>query len=159
MHTNQLPDLHGSRLDELMRSFYEVISFEDGSAPDWAKMGELFSQHARITRITPEAIDYMDLESFRNMAEELLEVGAYTSFHEKEIARRTDCFGAVMHVASAFETRISPQAEDFIARGINSLQLVREGDAWKILSLCWDDTAAFDASGLTSVEDSQHGTR
>ena len=137
-----------AQLDELMRLFYEVISFEEGGAPDWHAMEKLFSQHARITRITPEGIDYMDLTAFRNMAEELIEVGAFTSFYEREVARRIDRFGDVMHIASAYETKISPQAVDYIERGINSLQLVFEGGDWKIVSLCWDVHAPFDLSGL-----------
>lgn len=137
-------------LDALMRTFYEVISFEDGGAPDWTSMASLFSKHARITRITPEAVDYMDLLSFRDMAEELIEVGAFTSFFERELARRTDRFGEVVHVASAYETRISPSAVDYIERGINSLQLIREDGGWKIVSLCWDSNAALGSAALAS---------
>lgn len=132
-----------AELEALMRAFYEVISFDDGSAPNWERMARLFSAHARITRLTPEGVDYMDLTSFRDMAEELIEVGAFTSFHEREIARHTDRFGDVLHVASAYETKISPDARDFIERGVNSLQWIREGDAWKIVSLCWDTSAGF----------------
>jgi len=137
-----------SQLDVLMRRFYEVISFEEGGAPDWQRMRDLFSEHARITRITPEAIDYMDLNTFRSMAEELIEVGAFTGFYEHEVARRTDRFGGVMHVASAYETKISPDAVDYLERGVNSLQLVREQGSWKIVSLCWDDHAPFNLTGL-----------
>jgi len=137
-----------SQLDELMRRFYEVISFEEGGAPDWPRMQDLFSEHARITRITPEAIDYMDLNTFRSMAEELIEVGAFTRFFEYEVARRADRFGDVMHVASAYETKISPDAIDYLERGVNSLQLVREKGSWRIVSLCWDDHAPFNLNGL-----------
>lgn len=139
-------------LDLLMKSFYEVVSFEDGGAPDWETMQGLFSRHARITRVTPEAIDYLDLEGFRSMAEELIEVGAFTSFFEREVARRVDRYGQVMHVASAYESKVSPDAVDFIERGINSLQLVRENGGWKILSLCWDDRAPFRLAGLNPLE-------
>ena len=135
-------------LDDVMRLFYEVISFEEGAAPDWTCMEGLFSTHARITRITPEGIDHLDLAGFRAMAEELIEVGAFTSFYEREIARRVDRFGKVMHVASAYETKISPQAADYLERGINSLQLINEHGAWKIVSLCWDDHAPFNLAGL-----------
>jgi hypothetical protein len=138
-------------LDELMREFYEVISFEDGGAPDWARMESLFSRHARITRLTPEGVDYMDLDSFRNMAEELIEVGAFTSFYEHEIARRADQYGDVLHVASAYETKISPTAGDHLERGVNSLQLIRETGRWKILNLCWDTAASFSLTGLKPV--------
>jgi hypothetical protein len=48
-----------------------------------------------------------------------------------------------MHVASAYETKISPDAVDYIERGINSLQLICENGRWKIVSLCWDDHAPF----------------
>ncbi len=141
-------------LDALMRAFYEVISFEEGSAPDWDTMASLFSKHARITRVTPEATDHMELADFRNMVEELLEVGAVTSFFEREIARRTDRFGNVIHVASAYETRVSPTAVDFIERGVNSLQLIREEGRWKIVSLCWDSDAPF---SLTTLESCMQG--
>lgn len=145
---NQVEASTKAQLDELMRLFYEVISFEEGGTPDWESMETLFAKHARITRITPEAIDYMDLAAFRSMAEELMEVGAFTGFHEREIARRADRFGNVMHVASAYETKISPQAVDYIERGVNSLQLIREDERWKIVSLCWDDHAPFSLAGL-----------
>jgi hypothetical protein len=111
-------------------------------------MKPLFSRHARITRVTPEATDFFDLSGFRSMAEELIEVGAFTSFFEREIARRVDRFGGVMHVASAYETRISPEAADYIERGVNSLQLIREDGAWRICSLAWDDQAADSAEEL-----------
>jgi hypothetical protein len=136
-------------LDELMTRFYQVISFEEDGTPDWQAMEELFSKHARITRVTPEAIDYMDLAGFRNMAEELIEVGAFTSFFEREVARRVDRYGNVMHVASAYETKISPDAVDYIQRGVNSLQLIFEDGQWKICSLCWDDHAPFSLTGFS----------
>lgn len=146
-------------LNELMRAFYRVISFTEGGAPDWERMSGLFSKHARITRVTPEATDHMDLTGFRNMAEELMEVGAFTSFHESELARRTDRFGDVVHIASAYETRVSPTAVDHLERGINSLQLIREDGRWKIVSLCWDVSAPFSARAFQSNHNgsSDHG--
>lgn len=136
------------QIDELMRQFYRVISFEEGGSPDWEAMQNLFSKHARITRVTPEAVDHLDLQGFRNMAEELIEVGAFTGFFEQEIARRVDRFGSVMHIASAYETKVSPDACDFIERSVNSIQLVLEDGAWKIVSLCWDDQASSSAEKL-----------
>ena len=142
-----------TRIDELMELFYRVISFNEGGSPDWVSMAQLFSKHARITRVTPEAVDHLDLDGFRSMAEELIEVGAFTSFFERETARRVDRYGNVIHVASAYETRISPDAVDYIERGVNSLQLILENGGWKICSLCWDDHAP------ASVQELQPGTK
>jgi hypothetical protein len=144
------------QLDELMALFYQVISFEEDGAPDWQGMEGLFSKHARITRITPEAIDYMDLAGFRSLAEEMIEVGAFTSFFEREIARRVDRFGNVMHVASAYETKISPNAVDYIERGVNSLQFICEDGRWRIFSLCWDDHAPFSLAGMQPCNAGEH---
>ena len=96
----------GEPLDALMRAFYEVISFEEGGAPDWTRMARVFSKHARITRVTPEAIDFMDLAAFRNMAEDLAEQSVFgrrrsagvtepRSARADQALRRTDVvFGA-----------------------------------------------------------------
>jgi hypothetical protein len=148
MNGQQFSEALCSQLDDIMGLFYKVISFAEGQTPDWQCMQGLFSPHARITRVTPEGVDYMDLATFRNMAEEMLEVGAFTSFYEREIARRVDRYGNVMHVASAYETKISPRALDYIERGVNSLQLICEDGGWKIVSLCWDDHAPFSLAGL-----------
>jgi len=138
-------------LDELLRAFYEVISFAEGAAPDWDAMATLFSPHAHITRLTPEGVDYMDLASFRNMAEDMIEVGAFTGFYECEVARRAERYGNVLHVASAYETKISPTAVDYLERGVNSLQLVRESGRWKILSLCWDAAGNIELRGSSDL--------
>ena len=130
-------------IDRLMQRFYEVISFAEGDEPDWEGMSALFSRHARITRVTPEGIDHLDVPGFQDLVRELLEVGAFTSFYEHEIARRVDPYGGIVHVASAYETKISLRARDFLHRGVNSLQLIVESGEWKILSLCWDEHAPF----------------
>lgn len=153
--SDELNALDREQLNALMHAFYQVISFAEGGAPDWNGMASLFSKQARITRVTPEAIDYMDLNGFRNMAEELMEVGAFTSFYENELGRRTDQFGEVIHIASAYETRVSPTAVDHLERGINSLQLIREDGRWKIVSLCWDVNARCNASDWQSKSTSK----
>lgn len=57
------------------------------------------------------------------------------AFHECEIARAVQVFDRFATVYSVVESRTdrAAAAPDFI--GVNSLQLYRQGDAWKILSL------------------------
>jgi hypothetical protein len=126
-------------LDRVLDRLYEVISFDEGGEPDWDGMKNVFSRHARITRVTPEGIDHLDLPTFCAMAREMLDLGAYTGFHEREVSRRVDRLGAVVHVLSAYETKRHPTAIDRLGQGVNSIQLVNEDGGWRVVSLCWDE--------------------
>jgi hypothetical protein len=128
----------GVVLDEL----YSVISFEEGDEPNLERLKRLFSEHARITRVTPEGTDYLTPTSFVEMTKNMLELGAYTSFYEFEVTRRTERFGDVAQVWSFYETRRNRGARDALSRGINSIQLVIEAEDWKVFSLLWDDAHA-----------------
>jgi len=128
-------------LDGVLNRLYQVISFDEGGEPDWDGMNDVFSRHARITRVTPEGIDHLDLPTFCAMAREMLDLGAYTGFHEREVSRRVDRLGAVVHVLSAYETKRHPAAVDRLGQGVNSIQLVNEDGSWRVVSLCWDEDA------------------
>jgi hypothetical protein len=126
-------------LDKTLREMYAAISFREGEEPDWEGMSAVFHSQARLTRITPEGVDHFNLSSFQAMAMEMLDRGVYTSFHEEEVARRAQIFGSLAHVLSAYETRRSPDALSCLARGVNSIQLLWEGNSWMVLSLLWDE--------------------
>lgn len=126
-------------VDALIAALYEVISFDEGGEPDWARMKTLFSEHARVTHVTPDGTDYLDLAGFQELAKETFDLGVYTRFHEIEVLRDERRFGALSHVLSAYETRHSPTAAEPFARGVNSLQLIKEDGGWRVLSLFWDE--------------------
>jgi|SoiMethySBSTD1v2_1073268.scaffolds.fasta_scaffold12170_6 hypothetical protein len=126
-------------LDEAIQRLYEVISFSEGGTPDWIGMRALFAPGARITRVTPEAVDALDLPGFEAMFTELLDCGAVLSFVELETARRVEFFGSVAHVLSSYETKRAVDALTPFGRGINSIQLLWTGDRWSVVSLLWDE--------------------
>lgn len=65
-------------------------------------------------------------------------------FFETEIARRTEQFGNIAHVFSTYESRRAKSDAKALARGINSFQLLKDGDRWWIVNIFWgqerDDT-------------------
>jgi hypothetical protein len=124
----------------LLTELYAVISFEEGEEPNWQGLQDVFSRHARITRVTPEGTDYMDPSSFLAMTRSLLDLGAYTSFYEFEVARTVERFGDIAQVWSVYETRRNKGAQEPLGRGVNSIQLIREREAWRVLGLLWDET-------------------
>jgi len=129
-------------IERVMNLLYAVISFEEGDEPNWKGLHEVFSKHARITRVTPEGTDHMDVSNFVAMTRNLVDVGVYTSFYEFELARNIDKFGDIAQVWSHYETRRNRNARDALGRGVNSIQLIREDDAWRVLGLLWDETRA-----------------
>jgi hypothetical protein len=77
----------------------------------------------------------MSLETFverasRNVSNE--------GFYETEIARRSDAFGSIVHVFSTYEARHHPDDPGPFRRGINSIQLLRDGDRYWVVSVYWD---------------------
>jgi len=126
-------------LEQAIARLYEVISFSEGSTPDWAGMRALFAPGAKITRVTTEAVDALDLPAFEAMFTELLDCGAVLSFFEYETARRVELFGSVAHVLSAYETKRAPDALSPFGRGINSIQLLWTRGRWSVVSLLWDE--------------------
>ena len=62
---------------------------------------------------------------------------ASTAFYEKEVARRVERFGHIVHVFSTYESRHDP-AEAPFARGINSFQLLFDGSRWWVVSVYWE---------------------
>jgi hypothetical protein len=138
-------------LDRTLRAMYAAISFPENGEPDWNRMGSVFHRAARLTRITPEGVDYFDLSSFQAMAAEMIDRGVYTCFFETEIARTAQVYGDLAHVLSAYETKRSPHAVTYLTRGVNSIQLLRSEATWQVLSLLWDEETNANPVDLTRL--------
>jgi hypothetical protein len=57
-------------------------------------------------------------------------------FHEVELERAVTRYGALAHVWSTYEARATPDGPPLF-RGANSLQLLRQGGRWWVLSVTW----------------------
>jgi len=146
-------------LSDTIRSMYEVISFSEGGEPDWERMKNVFSPNAHLRRITPDGVEHFDLPTFQSMVQEMLDIGIYTSFYEYETARRVDCFGALAHVLSIYETKRNPSTLGFLGRGVNSIQLLWSRESWQVLSLLWDEETEKNPLNLGQIFSSEvvHG--
>jgi hypothetical protein len=139
MVVHEQPSTVDDSIATLLTHLYQAISFEEGDEPNWQGLTALFSEHARITRITHEGVDYLDPPRFLAMTRNLFEVGAYTSFYEFEVARHVQRAGDIAQVWSYYETRRNRLAQRPLSRGVNSIQLVCRGQTWRVLSLLWDE--------------------
>jgi hypothetical protein len=124
-------------IESTVRALYDSISGPAG-ARDWARFRSLFAAGARLVpmRVTPEgtAPTVLTVDEYVTRAGANFEKAP---FYESEISRRIDSFGGMAHVFSTYESRRGPGQKPF-ARGINSIQLVLDGKAWRIMTVLWD---------------------
>lgn len=125
-------------LDAILAALYDVISGPAGQPRDWDRLRSLFLPTARmipVQRAPDGTVRYRALtvdEYIQASGPTLIQVG----FREREIARRIEEFGDVAHVFSTYEGHREGVAEPLV-RGLNSIQLIRDGERWWVSSLAW----------------------
>lgn len=126
-------------LDRTIETLYAVISGEAGEKRDWELFRFLFTADAQLIPSSPNPegkIDYraMNTEGYIERSGAWLEENG---FFEKEIYRVTETFGSLTHIYSTYESYRSASDEEPFARGINSIQLMNDGDRWWIVNIYW----------------------
>jgi len=125
-------------VDAIMAAVYDVISGPAGEARDWDRMRSLFLPEARLipsyTNDSGEiGIQFMSLDDWIDRATEWF---AENPFYEVEIHRVAERYGHIAHVFSTYESRREAAGEPF-ARGINSFQLMFDGQRWWVVNIYW----------------------
>lgn len=133
-------------VDAVVEALYEYISFPPGARPDWDRMRSLYLPSAQIIpsrRETCNLITVMHFDSFRAWAEPYIEESGWNArgFYECDAGHTIEIFGDIAHILSVYEARNHPEETPF-KRGINSIQLVRDGDGWLVASIIWDMESA-----------------
>lgn len=124
--------------EAIVAALYQVISGDAGVARDWTRFRSLFHPAARLmpsgVREGVGVVRSVTPDEYIARSEPLL-IGE--GFHEREIARRAERFGRVVHVWSTYESLHSLSDPQPFARGVNSIQLFHDGSRWWILSVYW----------------------
>lgn len=124
-----------------VRALYALISGPAEEPRDWVQFRMLCRPDARFVLATygadGEAVTMAyDLEQF--ITEGTREF-ATRGLWERELVGRVERFGRVAHVFSSYESRVDRVDAPVVARGVNSVQCVKEPDgAWRIAQLTWD---------------------
>lgn len=135
-------------IDAIVNALYASVSFEAGQCPDWARFRGLFAPAAIMCRVDPaqtarpaserdkQAVVLSSIDDYVARTTSAIESGALLAFTEQELTRRTEVFAGVAQVFSTYER--SAEAGE-VRRGINSMQLVKDGDRWWVVSISWTD--------------------
>lgn len=123
----------------LVRALYAIVSGPADSTHDWARLARLHAPGALITPTQhgPAGLFAAAPQALASFVELNERVFARRGFHEREIFQRVQRFGHVAHVWSGYEKREEPGGP-VQGRGINSFQLLHDGQRWCVLSATWD---------------------
>jgi hypothetical protein len=126
--------------EAIIAALYDVISGPRGQDRDWQRFRSLFTSGARLIVGAPSPDGRVPS---RNMTVEEYVVAAdpflkRDGFWEREIARRVERYGNVTHVFSTYESRVNTPDSPPFSRGINSIQLVTNGERWWVVTILWD---------------------
>jgi hypothetical protein len=125
------------KLDAVLKSLYEKISFKTGERPDTQRLQTLFADGARLIRTDKENITNMSVNDFINNYEDRIDNGQIKAFTEYEISRKVDRFGRIIHVLSTYGTSLETGDGLIKMRGINSIQLIEIDNDWKVVTILW----------------------
>lgn len=128
-----------SSLDKILETLYGVISGDKGVKRDWDRFENLFIEEARLIpsgKRKNGTVGYriMTPASYAETSGKWLEENG---FHEVEIHRETASYGSLVHVFSTYESYRTLSDEKPFARGINSIQLMNDGNRWWIVQIYW----------------------
>lgn len=127
----------------IVAAAYDVISGDAGVPRDWQRFQSLFAPGATLSAVVErdgnvERVIMTPQSYVENSGPQLQANG----FHEVGIHQVTEQFGQIAHVFSTYESRRSATDAQPFARGINSFQLMHDGDRWWIVSIYWQAESA-----------------
>lgn len=126
-------------LDAFVALLYTSISGPAGQKRDVDLQKRLFLPGARLAYVAhpkngPARLVQMDVEGYCRNSFPTMEAHG---FFEREIGRRVERFGDIVQIWSAYESW--EQQGGPKARGINSFQLVFDGQRWWVSGNTWDE--------------------
>ena len=126
-------------LESTIFNLYAVISGEKGQERDWDLMKYLFHPDAKLipSGKNKEGIykaRYMTVQDYIDSSGKWL---VENGFFEKEIHRSVNTYGNITQVFSTYESFKSEADKTPFMRGINSIQLLNDGERWWIMNIYW----------------------
>src|ERR1700686_1785088 len=97
--------------DAILAATYDVISGPAGQERDWDRFRSLFYPGAQLIRTAVKKEGGLSA-TFLTPEDYIVRAGSYfkkNSFFEREIARRRERWGSIMHVFSTYESRHDPK--------------------------------------------------
>ena len=128
-----------SVIEAVIGEFYRLISGSAEEVRDWRALRRLFCDGACVLPISrtapPQALG---IDAY---IERLRTALSRRTFYERGLDYRVEIHDVIAQVWSRYEAADGPDWDRTIKAGTNLVQLVRQGSAWKIFSMLYEDDA------------------
>ncbi len=128
-------------VDHILAAVYDVISGPAGQARDWNRMRSLFVPDARLIPIRASK-DGAHADVVILTVDGYIERSSGTmttsGFFERSLHNEVEQFGDMVQVWSTYESRHTASDPKPFARGINSFQLLKDGDRYWVVQILWE---------------------
>ncbi len=126
-------------VEAITAAVYEVISGPAGTPRDWDRWHSLFLPNARLYPVGANqdgrwVANGMSPEDFVTLADESF---TENGFYEIEIGNVTEVYGNIAHRFSSYASYRTEEDPEPFNRGINSIQLLNDGERWWVLTIFW----------------------
>ncbi len=126
------------RVQPMLVELYRAFSFDPGEQPDWAAMRALFAEGAVF--VAPRPHDASEPPQLDGSAAFLADFQRYaaspelqaTGLHERIVGLFVDGYGEIAHAFVAFEGFAPKNPDEPLTRGLDSIELVRDGAGWRV---------------------------
>jgi hypothetical protein len=125
--------------EAILNALYSVISGPKGQARDWDRMRSLFVPDARLIPSRAGKDGHADV-FFRTVDQYIARNSALMmadGFFEHSIHNEFQQFGNIMQIWSTYESRHNADDPAPFDRGINSIQLLKDGDRYWVINIVW----------------------
>ena len=116
---------------------YTSMSFKSGEQPQYDAIKNYFTPQAQLINFIDDTAQTLSINDFVKAFQNYVETTKIQSCKEPEIYGRTEQFGNIAQRISSYKTYIN--SLDIVKeRGVNSFQLIKTPQGWKVCSLIWD---------------------
>jgi hypothetical protein len=126
-------------IDHILAAVYDVISGPAKQPRDWVRFKSLFVPGGRLIpiRATGKSSDITNLsvDDYVTIAGARLESDG---FFERSTHNTVEQFGDLVHVFSTYESRHALADATPFVRGINSFQLLKDGNRYWVVTIYWE---------------------
>ena len=116
---------------------YKALGFPQGKQPAFDSIQYAFIPQAQLINFIADTAQILSITDFTKAYKNYVETSKLQSFNEEEIYGRTDQFGNIAQRISTYKTYIN-RTDIPAERGVNSFQLIKTKDGWKVSSIIWD---------------------